>query len=1151
MKKVFSIVVLMLAATLFSFGQHYIVKHSDYNRVNLSFKPAEVQVKEVALPEGTYSKVFMEDYLTNRTVGCPELPMMSKLIEIPLCDSVIATITESSYEEFTAAELGIGHDIIPVQPAYAKSYTGERPFVKNAEVYSTNDFYAEPLVRVEKRGTLRDMTMATIYVSPMQYNPVTKKVRIYTKLEVTITYVNANIPGTYEMKSKYGSPMFKVASEAVINPMETRDEFNGAPIKYLIIAHSMFANNDKLNQLIAWKKRLGYIVEVGYTSDANVGTTTTSIKNFIMTHYTNATPENPAPTFLLFVGDVAQIPSFNCPAGNGLSAHVSDLYYATWTSGDVLPDCYYGRLSAENVSQLTPQLDKTLMYEQYTMPDPSYLGKAVLIAGTDANYGGKHGDGQVNYIYNNYINPNSTTHDYTTVYKHNYNCTSQAATIRSEIGAGVGWANYTAHGSETGWADPSFSNSDVPQMNNVDKYGIMIGNCCVTGKFNYSSPCFGETLLRAANKGAALYIGCSENSLWNEDFYWAVGVRSNINANPTYSVNNLGAYDRNFHTHGEDHSKWVTSAGGIIHGGNMSVESSTSENKQYYWEIYHIFGDPSIKPYLGIPSTLPVIADEVLMIGAIQYQVEAVPYAYCALTHNGTLVGSAFADENGIANITFDALGDTGRYELAVTAQDYIQYFKDVNVLTPTGAYVVASTIELTPNSQPINGSSVSYNLTLSNLGISNASNITAVMTSQTPGYVVTQNTVNCSSLSVSNPQTFTNAFTVSIPQYAEDGDKASFKVTVSWGNNSSSKNVTLNVIAPKVQMQSSTFQGSGNSFEPGDQITANIVLKNIGHANAQNVRADLTCNYSGVTVATDIQNISTIAADNQQTVTFDVNISSTIPTVSIVPLYFHTFFEGKHLKDTLYLTVGKAMEDFESGNLTQYNWTNNNNPWVITTNAPYAGNYCARSKEGLSDGTGSWFGTSTYSVSAMQITINVNMSDNLSYFRRVSSEQGWDFFRLYIDGNVMEEASGTVNWGQMTFPVTTGTHTIKFSYEKDASNAAGSDCAWVDNIILPGIGTRVIEDIVDPTGIADHEGQNVAMVRVYPNPATNQVTVNSNEPIRQIAVYDLSGRMVEILDANGDESVTINVNKLQGGIYFIRTTLENQQVKTSKLIKQ
>ena len=76
-------------------------------------------------------------------------------------------------------------------------------------------------------------------------------------------------------------------------------------------------------------------------------------------------------------------------------------------------------------------------------------------------------------------------------------------------------------------------------------------------------------------------------------------------------------------------------------------------------------------------------------------------------------------------------------------------------------------------------------------------------------------------------------------------------------------------------------------------------------------------------------------------------------------------------------------------------------------------------------------------------------------------------------------------------------------------------------------------------------------MVRVYPNPATNQVTVNSTEPIRQIAVYDLSGRMVEILDANGDESVTINVNKLQGGIYFIRTTLENQQVKTSKLIKQ
>ena len=112
-------------------------------------------------------------------------------------------------------------------------------------------------------------------------------------------------------------------------------------------------------------------------------------------------------------------------------------------------------------------LDQPLLTQFVT-----YLGNAVLIAGTDGNgYSPTHADGQVNYIYNNYVNPNSTTHHFNTVYKHNYDCSSQAATIRSEINAGVGLANYTAHGSPSGWADPAFNTSHVSSMTNTNKYG--------------------------------------------------------------------------------------------------------------------------------------------------------------------------------------------------------------------------------------------------------------------------------------------------------------------------------------------------------------------------------------------------------------------------------------------------------------------------------------------------------------------------------------------------------------------------------------------------------------------------------------------------------------------------------------------------------
>ncbi|MBL0141444.1 MAG: VCBS repeat-containing protein [Betaproteobacteria bacterium] len=97
----------------------------------------------------------------------------------------------------------------------------------------------------------------------------------------------------------------------------------------------------------------------------------------------------------------------------------------------------------------------------------------------------------------------------------------------------------------------------------------------------------------------------------------------------------------------------------------------------------------------------------------------------------------------------------------------------------------------------------------------------------------------------------------------------------------------------------------------------------------------------------------------------------------------------------------------------------------------------------------------------------------NITFRRKVSSENGWDFFRVYLDGVVRTPdcfegvancqgatvtgptASGETDWSQpsavLSFPVTAGSHTITFSYEKDASCCvAGSDAAWIDAVSLP-----------------------------------------------------------------------------------------------------
>ena len=60
-----------------------------------------------------------------------------------------------------------------------------------------------------------------------------------------------------------------------------------------------------------------------------IGTTATAIKAYLQGLYNAGTAEDPAPTYVLFVGDVAQVPYSKQVAGSGWwdEGHVTDMYY--------------------------------------------------------------------------------------------------------------------------------------------------------------------------------------------------------------------------------------------------------------------------------------------------------------------------------------------------------------------------------------------------------------------------------------------------------------------------------------------------------------------------------------------------------------------------------------------------------------------------------------------------------------------------------------------------------------------------------------------------------------------------------------------------------------------------------------------------------
>ncbi len=72
------------------------------------------------------------------------------------------------------------------------------------------------------------------------------------------------------------------------------------------------------------------------------------------------------------------------------------------------------------------------------------------------------------------------------------------------------------------------------------------------------------------------------------------------------------------------------------------------------------------------------------------------------------------------------------------------------------------------------------------------------------------------------------------------------------------------------------------------------------------------------------------------------------------------------------------------------------------------------------------------------------------------------------------------------------------------------------------------------PTAIFDREVTNVT---VYPNPASDQVSIRADVRIDSYSIMDLTGRTVRSASAINDFNAVLNVSDLNEGVYIIRVT--------------
>ncbi|MFH1844215.1 MAG: C25 family cysteine peptidase [bacterium] len=658
----------------------------------IRFESGQLLAQEVITAAGTFTELRSIGSPNRGEEGAPALPRWHRLLAVPFGATTRIEILASESRIIDLDDFSLSSPLFPVQRSVPKlEHPPDRPFAYDQAAYDVERAGQEP-VRIVQLGRLRAMDLARLEIAPITYLPRTNQLEVVESLVVKVHFDTADLAGGQDLCARTHSPFFRPLYEQVLNSRGFHDDYPDLVqdlVTMVIVTPLEF--EPVLQDFIRWKTARGFNVIVGVLGSPEVGTTTATIRSYLHDLFLSATPELPAPSFVLFVGDVELMPVFaedNDPFS--VNPRPTDRPYCA-VDGDVVPDMYYGRFPATNGSDLLAMVDKTLTYDQHDLPDPTYLSEVVMIAGVDAGHGEVWANGQINYGATNYFNPAHGIDSNTYLYPESG---GQAADIIQQVSEGVAFVNYTAHASTGGWSNPYFSKSDVNELDNLGRYCLAVGNCCSSGDFG-APECFGEAWLRTPGGGAIGYIGGAGLTFWDEDYWWAVGHIEVVTAQPTYEESGLGVYDGLFHDHGEAEDQWYITNDALVFSGNLAVMESGSILGDYYWTIYNLLGDPSLTPYMGSLAVNPVTHPESILMTEIDLTITAAPGSYVGLSQDGVLCDAGLVPGGGTLELELPGtLTPWVPLRLVATTQHHTPYLAEIVVEVPVSVQITPDVID-------------------------------------------------------------------------------------------------------------------------------------------------------------------------------------------------------------------------------------------------------------------------------------------------------------------------------------------------------------------------------------------------------------------------------------------------------------------------
>ncbi len=1018
MKRMFLLISLFLALAL-TLSATQITLGSQANEIKLveslpqrmvfELSLGHFEAQPVQIGNETWHELSLKKEGITLEEGNPQLPILARSVIIPNSARMELSILESEYQEISLAVApskgNLTRDIDPASVPYrfGASYQGSQPWPTQTALVS------DPFI-------LRDYRGITVHFQPFMYFPESQTLRVYTRMKMALEATGTDFTNSLPVeRNAYAAEFESIYANMFLNFREAKYPSLGEEGRIVAIKHPMF--DTVMQPWVQWKRENGYRVDIVDVSVA--GPTANQIKSYIQNQY----DLNDGLMFVQIFGDAPQVPSLSSGGGG------SDPSYALLAGNDNYPDIYVGRFSAETEAQMATQVQRSIYYERDIQNGDDWIQKAMGIASNEGG-GGQGDNGESDQQHMEIIRNNLLDYGYLSVDQVYQTQGATAAMVSTNLNAGRGFVNYVGHGSDTSWGTTGFSNTHINALTNDYMLPFINTVACVNGNF-VNRTCFAEAWMRAENNNTGAPTGAIGIYASSVNQSWAPPMR---------------AQDETVDLLTSESKKTM---GGLFYNGSSRMIEVYGTNGASEYKNWHIFGDASLMVRSKDAEPMAVDYNPVLLMGMSNFMVEAAPGARVTLFGDDTLYATGIADPSGVLVLELLELPQQPMdLTLTITAFNKETHRDIIQVLPADGPYLVVTGMNVTDdnNNIPEYGEIITLHVELENVGSDPATQVQVMVQTQDPYLTVLGSAESMQDiLPGANGQT-SAGIDIQVANNVPDQHVAEITIVASAGDESyeAVRRITLN--APAFTWGSiivEDFLGNNNGMvDPGESVTLKFPFTNTGHAQANDIGTALVINGARNVSEPIVTDFVAVPPNGSGEVEYFVTFSSQIPGGSVIEMNT-MLFSGEYSSHKTYsLTLGLLMEGFET-NFAGFDWSFTGGNWSIEPEQSYDGSSAARSAIiGHNQST------------SMSITLDSAEPGTISFWKKVSSEQNYDFLKFYIDGRLQNQWSGTSDtWNQWVYNIPAGTHTYKWEYVKDSGVSSGSDCAWIDEIVFPSSG--------------------------------------------------------------------------------------------------